>query len=366
MDYSDGSESVSQGSGEKTEQATPKRKREERERGNVLKSHDLCSAGQLLACFFVLKSLAPSLGDELQLMMGNTWANPMVTGEALSISTCKTLSMQLILSGLRIIAPLFIFAIAAAILVNVLQSGFLLTSKTLSIKGERINPMSGFKRMFSSRTIVELLKSLAKIAIVIGSVYQEFVADASKLSGLVSYSLPVACGMVFDLVWSLALRCGTVILILAIFDYLYQWWKRNKDMRMTKQEIKDENKLSEGNPETKGRIRQIQRMMATRRMMQDVPKADVVITNPTHFAVALRYNPHHDKAPVVLAKGQDLIAARIKEIARQNGVALVENRPLARSLFAICVIGKQIPADLYQGVAEVLAYVIRLKEGKKK
>ena len=355
---------MSKSSGERTEKATPKRRREERERGNVLKSHDLSAAIQLLGCFVLLKAIAPSIGSNLQLMMSQTWSAQSVNAGPLTIEACRPLLLRVVLGGLRIIAPLFVLAIVLAILANVLQSGFLMTTKTLAVKGERLNPLNGFKRLFSSRSAAELVKSLAKIGIIVAAIYQEFTSDTARLAGLISYSLPVACGMIFDLAARLGLRCGIVLLILAVGDYLYQWWRHEKDLRMTKQEIKDEYKLVEGNPQTRGRIRQIQRLLASRRMMQDVPHATVVVTNPTHYAVALRYDPARDQAPVVLAKGKDLVAARIKEIARQNSVTLVENRPLARSLFAAGVIGRTIPADLYQGVAEVLAYVIRLKEGK--
>ncbi len=152
-------------------------------------------------------------------------------------------------------------------------------------------------------------------------------------------------------------------MVLGGFDYLYQWWKNEKELRMTKQEVKDEYKKTEGNPQIKGRIRQTQRMMASRRMMQDVPDATVVLANPTHVAVALRYNAGDDEAPTIVAKGQNLVAQRIKEIARENGVAVVENRPLARGLYASCEIGTQIPIDMYGAVAEVLAHVTRMKEG---
>ena len=353
-------------SGEKTEQATPKRKREQREKGNVLKSHDLSVALQLLGIFVVFKMVAPGIADGLQNIFYQMFPGQVFLSEQLTITATHGFGKTMILQGLLIMAPLFGIAFATAILANVLQSGLLLSSKTLAFKAERINPLSGLKRMFSSRSVMEMLKSIAKITIIIYTVYQQFMNDTRDFSGLLSYGVATAGGMIFDLAMALALRCGAVFLVLAGFDYLYQWWKFNKDLRMTKQEIKEEHKLSEGNPQTKGRIRQIQRMMANRRMMQDVPLADVIITNPTHFAIALRYDPELDAAPIVLAKGKNLIAARIKEIGRDNRVTIVENRPLAQSLYKMCKVGGLIPADLYQAVAEVLAYVFKLKGNKPK
>lgn len=356
---------MSSGSGERTEKATPKRKREQREKGNILKSHDLAVALQLLGIFAAFRLIAPGLGTGLEKMITQMFNGESYLFEQLTINTALGIGKTATLQGLGLIAPLFAVAFGTAILSNVLQSGFLLTGKTLGVKFERISPLSGAKRMFSSRSVMDLVKSIAKIAVVIYTVYQQFTTDLRDVSGLMSYSAGTAVRMVYDLTLALALRVGAVFLVLGGFDYLYQWWKHNKDMRMTKQEVKEEYKLTEGNPQTKGRIRQIQRMLANRRMMQDIPLADVVITNPTHFAIALRYDPEQDAAPVVLAKGKDLVAARIKEIARDNRVTIVENKPLAQSLYKMCKIGSQIPADLYQAVAEVLAYVFKLKGGKR-
>ncbi len=356
---------MSQGSGEKTEQATPKRKREQREKGNVLKSHDLSVALQLLGIVAVLKVAGPAIGSGMQTMFAQFLPSQIVVKEQLSIVATQGLYQNALGQGLMIMLPVFAFAMIAAILGNVLQSGLLLTTKTLGFKFERINPMNGFKRMFSSRSVMEMIKSLAKIGIVVYAVYEEFSNATRDIANLVVFSILKASGIIFDLVINLALKIGAIFLIIAAVDYLYQWWKHTKELKMTKEEVKEEYKLTEGNPQTKGRIRQIQRMMANQRMMADVPLADVIITNPTHYAIALRYDPAQDAAPVVLAKGKNLVAARIKEVARENRVMLVENRPLAQSLYKMCKVGKQIPADLYQAVAEILAYVFKIKGGKK-
>ena len=357
---------MSSGTGEKTEKATPKRKKEQREKGNVLKSQDLSISLQLLGFFAFLSILAPTFGGGLERFFREYFSGRIQFGEQLDIAAAAGLGRGIVGQALLIMAPLFAFAVGAAILVNVLQTGFLVTGKTLAVKLERISPISGFKRLFSSRSIVEMLKSLLKIALVIYILYQGFASDLQDIPHLMAYGAANGFGLIARMIFSLALRCGAVFLVLAGFDYLYQWWKHGKDMRMTKQEIKEEYKMTEGNPQTKGRIRQIQRILANQRMMQDVPLADVVITNPTHFAIALRYDPDHDAAPIVLAKGKDYLAQRIKEIARDSRVLMVENRPLAQSLYKMTKVGGLIPADLYQAVAEVLAYVLKIKGGMRR
>lgn len=350
-------------SGEKTEKATPKRKREQREKGNILKSHDLSVALQLLGVFAVLKLAGPGMANGLERLFTRTWNGEQVITKSMTANSVLGLGRELILQALLVMVPLFGFAIVAAVLSHVLQSGLLLTGKTLGFKFERISPLGGLKRMFSSRSVMELLKSVAKISIVIYTLYDTFTADIRNFTGLMIDDAATAGILIFEGIIDLALRCGAVFLVLGGFDYLYQWWKHNKDMRMTKQEIKEEYKLSDGNPQTRGRIRQIQRLMASRRMMQDVPLSDVVITNPTHYAIALRYDPAQNAAPIVLARGKDLVAARIREIARESRVVIVENKPLAQSLYKMCKVGSQIPADLYQAVAEILAYVFKLRGG---
>ncbi len=350
-------------SGEKTEKATPKKLREQREKGNVLKSRDLAVALQLLSLFAFFRLAGPAIARGLQGMVRSALSGRVLTAEPLTIQATSGYYGEVMGEALLIIAPLFAFVVFMGALVNIVQTGFLLTGKTLAAKAERISPVAGAKRMFSSRSVVEMLKSVAKIGVVVLSVYQQFWHDTRDIASLVSYRIDIAATMVLDLCQALALQLGVVFLVIAVFDYLYQWYKHNKDMRMTKQEVKDEYKTTEGNPQNKSRIRSIQRLLASQRMMADIPLADVVVTNPTHYAIALRYDPDRSAAPVVVAKGKNLVAQRIKEIARDNRVAIVENKPLAQSLHKMCKVGSQIPADLYGAVAEVLAYVFKLKGG---
>ena len=353
---------MSGSSGEKTEKATPKKRRDEREKGNVMRSQDFATSVVLLGMFGMLRLTAPFMGRNMQRIISDSIPGVSTRQGVLTIHDLMTFFGDLLPVMISVMGPVFLFAVLAAALVNVLQTGFLFTTKTLEVKADRLNPVNGAKRIFSSRIVAEMVKSIAKIAIVLISVYQVFTADISRIAALLSYDIGTATSMLADLIFGLAFRVAIILVILAIFDYIYQWWKYEKDLRMTKQEVKDEYKNMEGSPQNKGRIRRIQREMSMQRMMQDVPQADVVVTNPTHYAVALRYQPQQDAAPVVLAKGQDLVARRIKEIAAEHDIVQVENVMLARSLYAYCDIGQQIPAELYSAVAEVLAYVARLKE----
>jgi len=257
--------------------------------------------------------------------------------------------------------PIMGVVFLTAIIANVMQVGFMFTTETLMFKPGKLNPINGFKRMFSTRGFVKLLISLLKV-IVVGLLAYGYIDDHMKeLTLMMGSDIQQIVNVGLDLLFDLAFRIGMAILILALCEYGYQRWQHEKDLKMTKQEIKEEYKQMEGDPKIKSKIKEKQRQISMQRMMNDVPKADVVITNPTHFAVAVQYDPKVADAPVVLAKGQDYIAFRIKQIALENGVEIVENKPLARSLFSSVEVGERIPAELYQAVAEVLAFVYNLK-----
>jgi flagellar biosynthetic protein FliR/FlhB len=245
---------------------------------------------------------------------------------------------------------------------NVGQSGFILTNEPLKPKLERINPAEGFKRFFNKRTLVELLKSILKIALlsyVAISFLKGKIFDIMKTSDLnINGIFPFAK----DLLDSQLVRFVAVMLIIGLADYIFQKRQYKKDMRMTKEEVKEEYKESEGDPLIKSRQRQRQKEMAMHRMMHEVPKATVVVTNPTHFAVALKYDKDKNSAPKVVAKGADVVAQRIKKIARENNVPIVENKPLARQLFSKVELDEEVPIELYQAVAEIIAYVYSLKK----
>lgn len=345
--------------GEKTEEPTAKRKSETRQKGQVAKSVDFSSSVIILVAFFSLKFIGPDMYEEITGLM-KTIFTQFPTAD-LTIDSFQIMFMEYGLVFLKTALPIMIVILVVSLLINFLQIGFLFTFQPIMPDFSKLNPITGFGRMFSIRSVVELIKSVIKIAVVTFFIYRFSVNQVSLIPKLMQAdlydTLQVICSMVLDL----AFQIITVLLVLSLFDYYYQWWKTNKDMKMDKQEVKEEMKQSEGNPQLKAKIRERQRALALKRMMQDVPKADVVITNPTHYAIALQYDSDM-AAPVVLAKGQDYIAQRIKAIAKEYSIVIVENKPLARTLYSSAEIGEVIPAELYQAVAEVLAYVYRLKK----
>lgn len=271
------------------------------------------------------------------------------------------LMMRYGIEVLLLIAPVLLGALLVALIVNYMQVGFLLVGEGLKPKLEKLDPIKGFKNIFSLRSLVEFAKSILKMSIIGYLVYSTIKGYQSDIASLSHFSLDAILHFAASITLSLGIKIAVALMILAIFDYMYQKYDHEKKIRMSKQDIKDEYKKMEGDPLIKGKIRERQRRMAMQRMMQEVPNADVIITNPTHFAVALKYEGSEMEAPQIIAKGQDYVALRIKEIAKENGVITMENKPLARALFQRAEIGDAIPADLFQAVAEVLAYVYKLK-----
>lgn len=350
--------------GERTEQATPKRRREAREKGQVRKSQELVSALMLVIMFGALSLLGPGMWNQMRDLMRKGLTLGYRNGEMLSAAGATEVIAQSAITMGRIVLPLLLIAFAAAILVNVVQIGFLFSTKALEPKFSRLNPLEGLKRMFSFRTLFELAKSIAKTVLIGVIGYNLVIENAATLSRMAGDNIEASVGSIGQSVINAGFKIGLALLIIAIFDFVYQWFKYEKDLRMSKYEVKMEYKQTEGDPQIKSRIRQKQRQMAMMRMMESVPQADVVITNPTHFAVALKYDSQSSGAPIVTAKGQDYIALRIKEIAKEHGVEMVENRPVAQALYKNCEIGHEIPLELYQAVAEILAFVYKRKQGK--
>lgn len=346
---------------EKTEKATPKRKKEAREKGQVVQSRELTSAAILMFTFIGIKFFGDYLINHFKLVVTSPFAYFKNVDNVFRVNNINLYMTEVFKSVILLAGPIFIVVIAIALIANYAQVGFLFTTKTLEPKFEKLNPVEGFKRMFSSRALVELFKSLAKLILLGYVAYSYLAGQSSSITRLYDMSVEGILIFIAQTAYNIVLRMGIILFAIAVVDYFYQWKSSEKNLKMSKQEIKEEYKLSEGNPEIKAKIKQKQRQMAMRRMMQDVPKADVVITNPTHFAVAIKYDSQKNAAPIVVAKGQDYLAQRIKQIARENKVDIVENRPLARSLYANADIGDSIPSDLYQAVAEVLAYVYSLK-----
>lgn len=260
----------------------------------------------------------------------------------------------------RALWPIVLTAFVLGVLVSVLQTGFVISAQALVPDFNRLNPLHGLQRLLSTYGLVETLKSLGKLAIIAYISYSTISASYPALLETIRKDIPSIMAFAGELLYRLALRIGMFLLVLAAADYAYQRWSFERSIRMTKSEVKQEHKQHEGDPHIKARIRARQRQLARRRMMEEVPKADVLITNPTHYAVALRYDAATMAAPQVVAKGVDLIAQRIREIAEEHQVPIVQNAPLARALYRQVEIGRQIPANFYAAVAEILAYVYQL------
>jgi flagellar biosynthetic protein FlhB len=269
---------------------------------------------------------------------------------------------DIILDFLIMLAPLLLILMIVAILINLAQTGILFTVEALTPKASKIDPIKGFERVFSKRSLVELAKSILKIVIVGWVAFSAFKNDIPRMIPLLYQENAQIFSILGELSFEIMVKSCCVILVLAILDYIYQKWEYEQNLMMTKQEVKDEFKQSEGDPMVKSRIRSIQREMARRRMMEEVPKADVIITNPTHLSIALKYKPLEGmKAPLIVAKGANNIAFKIREIAAKHNIPLVENKPLAQNLYKL-ELGTEIPSNFYQAVAEILAYVYGLKK----
>ena len=282
--------------------------------------------------------------------------------ETFNIATITEASYTAIVSFLKIMLPIFAAGFIASVVFNVVQVGFIFTTKNMAPKMERISLIAGVKRIFSKRTLIDLLKSIIKI-VILGLVgYSEYKKRMGDFPALMAQDIPSAVAVFVDIIISAALKLAIALAIFAPFDFMYQRWKHGKDMMMTKQEVKDEYKLTEGNPQIKSKISQKQRQLSRMRMVQAVQDADVVITNPTHYAVALSYKEQSNSAPVVISKGKDYLAKKIKEKAIELEISIVENKPLAQSLYFFCDVGNEVPEEMYKAVAEVLAYVYNLKK----
>ncbi len=345
--------------GEKTEEATPKRKEEAKKKGQVAKSTEISSAFVILAGFCTLKLSGVGVYNELASYMTASFSS-LVTND-LTIHAVQLLFFSVGIVIAKTVLPILLIIMLISLVINFMQVGVIFSSEVLMPDFGKINPLSGFQRLFSKRSLVELAKALFKVGIIGYFIYRFAVIQTQDIPKLISMELIESLKLTGSLIIDLAFQIITVMMILAVFDYMYQWWDHNQNLKMSKQEVKEEMKQTEGNPQIKSKIREKQRAMAMQRMMQEIPKADVVVTNPTHLAIALKYEKTM-AAPVVLAKGQDFLAERIKQVAREHKVIVVENKPLARALYPAVEIGSVIPSELYQAVAEVLAYVYRLKK----
>ena len=347
--------------GEKTEDATTKKLDDVRQEGNVAKSVEVSTAATLLALFICLKFAIGFVGDRL--LSTFTEFYTLITRyceDGIDISGLNYLMWKVILDIGITIAPFLLLGFLVAFLSNALQFKFKVTSKPLQPKFSKMNPINGVKRMFSLNTLVELLKSIVKVVVISYIAYSVITEHIKELYLVYDMSVMQSIHLMYNIVLELAMKICILFCVIAAADFMYQKWKFKSDNKMTKQEVKDEFKNQEGDPKIKGQQRQRMQQASQRRMMAAIPEADVVITNPTHFAVALSYKTGQGQAPIVVAKGADFLAGRIKEIARDSQVEIVENKPLARMLYYNVDIGAEIPPELYQAVAEVLAYVYQL------
>nr|MBN2278324.1 flagellar biosynthesis protein FlhB [candidate division Zixibacteria bacterium] len=347
---------------ERTERATPRRRQKAKEEGRVARSMELNSAVILCLGIMTIYFLGPLLANQLEQM--SIYIFNEAPALAADFDSIVSLFNHNIINFFLLLGPILIMLTLIAYGVNILQVGVMFTSKPLEPKTDRLNPVSGIKRLFSARSLFQLARDVIKILLIAAVGYLVIKSQMDTFFLLSDTSASIFAAAMGKMALKTVLQVGGVILLLALLDYAYQKYDFEKSIRMSKQEIREEMKESEGSPQIKGRIRRIQREMSRRRMMQEVPKADVVITNPTHLAVALKYDQTEMDAPMVVAKGERLLAQRIKDIAREAGVPIVENKPLARSLFNMCEIGSYVPSQLYRAVAEVLAFVYRQKQEK--
>jgi flagellar biosynthetic protein FlhB len=345
---------------ERSERATGKRRMEARKRGQVVLSREIPSALILIGVLGVFYFAGAQAFDDLMRLFGRFFGQ-LHTARLRTISDAGTLAGELLQESFLLLAPMVLPLLVAGLIGNVIQVGFEIHVEPLAPKLSKLNPLAGIKRIFSLRGLVELVKSTVKIVfigVIAWSVVSGYLTEFPTLvrrdiAGIWEFTHTAAVRIIFYV-------CLAMI-VLAVLDYAYQRWQHEQSLKMTKQEVKDERRQAEGDPQIKSRIRSLQRQAAYHRMIAEIPKADVVITNPTHLAVALRFDPSEMAAPRVVAKGADHLAERIRDIAREHNVPLVENKSLAQALYKLAQPGDTIPVDLYRAVAEVLAYVYRLK-----
>jgi flagellar biosynthesis protein FliR/FlhB len=347
---------------DKTEEATPKKKSDARKKGQVARSKEVNLAFTLLASTLVLLTLGSYAGTSLKDTLRMFLTDYLI--KDINYNDVKSLTLIVLWRIAVVILPIILPIMILGMVGNFVQVGFMFTQEPIKPQLSKLNPLSGLKRMLSFRTFVETIKDLIIVG-VLGYTSYNFISDnyesILQISNLRIGAVPAAFG---KLVISIFSKVTIIMIAIALVDYLYQRFQYSKELKMTKQEIKEEYKQQEGDPQIKSKIKQKQREMASRRMMQAVPDATVVVTNPTHIACALKYEDGKDSAPVLLAKGADNIAIKIKEVAKENNVPIIENKPLARMIYAQVEIDSEVPSEMYQAVAEILALVYKMKKKK--
>ena len=351
--------------GEKTEEPTGKKLNDARKEGQVAKSKEIANAFGILALFIILKVYVGTIGtrfiESFHVVYGQIPELVKMYNGNLSVASLQVLLRSMMLRLLTIIAPVLLIGLMVAVICDIVQVKWRPTTKPIKPKFSKLSPVKGFARIFSPNSLVELLKSLLKLVVIGYVVYSYLKGRVGQIFLLYDITLNQAIGLIGEIAIDLGIRIAIVYMVIAFLDFWYQKWKFRQDMKMTKQEVKDEYKNQEGDPQVKAKQKQRMREASMRRMMSQLPEADVVITNPTHYAVAVKYDPEKYDAPYVLAKGEDYLAQKIKDVAREHEIEIVENKPLARMLYANVEIGGLIPPELYQAVAEVLVFVYHLK-----
>ncbi len=350
--------------GEKTEQPSGRRISQAREKGNVAFSADVNNAVVLLSGIVLLYALSIMTYNGFNANMKETFGN--LSRRDFNQDAVVNLFVNHVYQLVKIILPILGGILLCGLAVSYFQTGFMLNFGLLKPKFDKLNVIAGLKNLFSTRSYIKLIFSVVKIIVVGGVAFLVVRKEFGQLIHSSDLTLAQMLAMLAKSMYTLALRISIVLLILAVLDFVYQKWQHKRNLRMTKQEVKDEGKETEGDPFVKGKIRAAQRHMAMKRMMSSLPAADVVVTNPTHYAVALKYEGSSMKAPSVVAKGADLIAKRIKEIAAKHNIPVVEDKPLAQTLYKTVEVGQEIPQKLYYAVAKVLSYVYQLKKEQKK
>jgi flagellar biosynthetic protein FlhB len=347
---------------ERTEKATPQKREEIRRKGEVAKTTELPSAAVLLSGVLVMAVMGSFTYREVARITTQILSFSTITGQG--VGDMLLLLDDCVRAFLLAVSPLFAAVFVTAVLSNVVQVGFVISPEVIKPKFSKVNPLKGFERLFSKQSFMELFKSILKLLIIGVVAVMSIKKEMGGLADLGDMDMMALGAHVLLCIFNIFLKCGLAMAILVALDYGFQRWEFEKRNRMTRQELKEELKKSEGDPLIKARVRSVQRQMARRRMMQSVAKADVVITNPTHIAVALSYDSPSMRAPQVVAKGAEKVAEKIREVAKEHGVPIVENKGLAQTLYAMVALGQEIPGSLYQAVAEILAYVYRLKTGR--
>lgn len=355
---------MAESAGEKTEKATEHKRREERKKGNVMQSKDVVTAAFILIIFCVLKVMMKMMiavsersFDYWFSLAGSGMDDQRIDGMPFYSKLMLEIGKVLLICA----GPTLIVSILVTVIATGAQTKFLFSTESIKFKISKLNPISGIKKMFSLSSVFELAKSILKLVILAVVVYGEVKKRIPDIARL--FDMEIASSMMYmlDTIFSIVIKVAAVFVGVAVVDVLFQYFKFEKDMRMTKQEVKEEFKNLEGDPQVKGKRRQIQRQMAMSRMMDSVPESDVVIRNPTHFAVAIKYDKNKNNAPIVLAKGADNLAKKIVGIAEEHKIIMVENKPLARGLYDSVDVGREIPPEFYHAVAEVLSFVYGLQ-----